>query len=252
MHVFLVNDDGIGAEGIMALFHEAARRGHEVTMCAPRFQQSAASQRITLTEPIYVSEWPVDAPGCVAYSIAGTPTDCVRVGLQHLVKKPVDVVISGINNGYNAGMAVHYSGTVGAATEAALNRLPTIATSIHHEATPEMLAHLAAFSLDMAERICGKAMPPCTILNINAPLVEPGALKEPAYVPLDTGCFADGYEMRQSPRAGAYCWLESGCKMEPPTPGSDLALLEEGHITLTLIGNPVCCDRSVWEQLSKN
>ena len=54
MHIFLVNDDGIGSKGIMALMEAAVERGHEVTMCAPRYQQSAASHRFTLTEPIYV------------------------------------------------------------------------------------------------------------------------------------------------------------------------------------------------------
>ena len=124
MHIFLVNDDGIGSRGIMALLEAAAERGHEVTMCAPRYQQSAASHRFTLTEPIYVKEWPVDRPGCQAYAITGSPVDCVRVGLQQLVDRPVDIVISGVNDGYNAGMAVHYSGTVGAAMEGALNHLP--------------------------------------------------------------------------------------------------------------------------------
>ena len=76
MHIFLVNDDGIGAKGIMALWKAAVERGHEVSMCAPRTQQSAASHRFTLTEPIYVEPWPVDAPGCEAFSIAGSPVDC--------------------------------------------------------------------------------------------------------------------------------------------------------------------------------
>ena len=107
MHIFLVNDDGIGSKGIMALMEAAVERGHEVTMCAPRYQQSAASHRFTLTEPIYVKEWPVDRPGCQAYAITGSPVDCVRVGLQQLVTRPVEVVNNGMKDGYNAGMAVH-------------------------------------------------------------------------------------------------------------------------------------------------
>lgn len=91
MHIFLVNDDGIGAKGIMALLRAAAQRGHTVSMCAPRYQQSAASHRFTLTEPIYVSQYPVSEKGCEAFSIAGSPVDCVRVGLQKLVHRPVDL-----------------------------------------------------------------------------------------------------------------------------------------------------------------
>ncbi|MCI5956855.1 MAG: 5'/3'-nucleotidase SurE [Clostridiales bacterium] len=249
MHIFLVNDDGIGAKGIMALWKAAVERGHEVSMCAPRTQQSAASHRFTLTEPIYVEPWPVDAPGCEAFSIAGSPVDCVRVGLQQLVKKPVDLVLSGINNGYNAGMAVHYSGTVGAAMEGALNHLPAIASSIHHKAEPEMLEHLARYTILVAEQYVKAQTPPCTILNINAPCVPPEELKAPVYAPLDMGNFIDGYERRESPRAGTYFWLLSGSCTEEPTPGSDVCCLREGHITLTLMGNPVTLDKDVWSGL---
>lgn len=238
MHIFLVNDDGIGAKGIMALFHAAVARGHEVTMCAPRSQQSAASHRFTLTEPIYVREWPVDAPGCEAFAIGGSPVDCVRVGLQQLISHPVDVVISGINDGYNAGMAVHYSGTVGAAMEGAINRLPSVATSLHHQGTPEMIDNLARLTLDWAERYARSNPPPLQVLNLNAPCVAPQDLKPLVYAPLDTGNFVDGYERRQAPRAGMYFWLLSGSRTEEPQPGSDMDYLQRGHVTATLIGNP--------------
>ena len=249
MHIFLVNDDGIGAKGIMALFHAAVARGHEVTMCAPRSQQSAASHRFTLTEPIYVREWPVDAPGCEAFAIGGSPVDCVRVGLQQLISHPVDVVISGINDGYNAGMAVHYSGTVGAAMEGALNHLPAIATSIHHRADQAMTEHLADYTIRMAERYVQAGPPPHVVLNINAPCVAPGELKPAVYAPLDRGNFIDGYERRRSPRAGIYFWLLDGSNTEPPAEGTDLHYLRLGHITLTLMGDPLCLETSVWDGL---
>jgi hypothetical protein len=109
MHIFLVNDDGIGAVGIMALLRAAEKRGHRVTMCAPKNQMSAASQRITLSDPIQVREYPVEGSSCTAWAIDGTPADCVRVSLcpGGLVTDPVDMVISGINKGENAGTAVH-------------------------------------------------------------------------------------------------------------------------------------------------
>ncbi len=249
MHIFLVNDDGIGSKGIMALMEAAVERGHEVTMCAPRYQQSAASHRFTLTEPIYVKEWPVDRPGCQAYAITGSPVDCVRVGLQQLVTRPVDIVLSGVNDGYNAGMAVHYSGTVGAAMEGALNHLPAMAVSIHHHADQGMIDHLARYAVRVAEKYARADTPPHTVLNINAPLLAPEKLLPPVYAPLDTGNFIDGYERRQSPRAGTYFWLLEGSKTEPPAEGTDLFYLGQGHITLTLMGNPVSLDSRVWDGL---
>ena len=117
MHILLVNDDGITAVGITALLKEAAARGHRVTMAAPDRQQSAASHRLTLSEPIMMHPFTTGLPGVEAYAIKGSPADCVRVALLGgLVTDPVDVVVSGINNGLNAGMDAHYSGTLGAAS----------------------------------------------------------------------------------------------------------------------------------------
>ena len=249
MHIFLVNDDGIGAKGIMALLRAAVRRGHEVTMCAPKYQQSAASQRFTLVDPLYASEYPVEEPGCKAWAITGSPADCVRVGMNQLIEKPVDIVISGINDGYNAGVAVHYSGTVGAAMEGRFHHLPSIAASIHHKATQEMIDHLADFTIRTAEQYVTKTVPDGMILNINAPLAAPGEIRGSVYAPLDQAYYTDHYERRQSPRAGDYFWLEAGSPMESFHPGSDNDYLEKGYITMTLMGHPSMMDKAFWESL---
>ncbi len=177
------------------------------------------------------------------------PADCVRVGMRQLVDHPVDVLISGINDGYNAGVAVHYSGTVGAAMEGAFHHLPAIAASIHHQATQEMIDHLADFTIRMAEQYAGKTVPKGTILNINAPCVAPGELKPAVYCPLDNAYFVDRYERRESPRRGTYFWLESGSPTEPFAPDSDNDYLTRGHITLTLMGRPVSESKAVWDGL---
>lgn len=249
MHLFLVNDDGIGAKGIMALLRAAVRRGHEVTMCAPKYQQSAASHRFTLSDPLYVSEYPVEEPGCKAWAITGSPADCVRVGMNQLIEKPVDLVISGINDGYNAGVAVHYSGTVGAALEGRFHHLPSIAASIHHRATQEMIDHLADYTIRMAEQYVGKTVPDGMILNINAPLTAPEEIRGAVYAPLDESYYTDHYDRRESPRAGTYFWLEGGSPMEPFHPGSDNDYLEQGYITMTLMGHPRMMDKAFWESL---
>lgn len=249
MHIFLVNDDGIGAKGIMALYRAAIKRGHEVSMCAPRSQQSAASHRFTLADPLFVNEYPLEGEGCEGYAIAGTPADCVRVGMLNLVKKPVDVLISGINDGPNAGIAVHYSGTVGAAMEGAFHYIPSIASSICFGATPEMLDNLADYTIRIAEQYAKTKPERCTLLNINAPAVAPGELKEPVYAPLDTAYFIDTYIRRESPRAGDYYWLSHDDTMEKATEGSDIDCLQKGHITVTVIGNFKSGDQAQWDAL---
>ncbi len=179
MHIFLVNDDGIQSTGINALCRAAVERGHQVSVCAPSRQQSAASHRITLTDPIYVQEHDMGLSSVNAWAITGTPTDCVRLGLFELVRTPVDVLISGINDGYNAGMAVHYSGTVGAATEGALNRVRAMAVSVHHKATGALYDYVAKLAIVTAEQYAALKTPPATILNMNAPLRDPDASAPP-------------------------------------------------------------------------
>lgn len=239
MHIFLANDDGIGSPGIMALARAATARGHRVTMCAPASQQSASSHRITMSSPIFVSEYPVNDPAVKAYAIDGSPADCVRLGLLQLVESPVDMLISGINDGCNAGMAVHYSGTVSAAREGALHGLHAVAASLDYGATQDMLDSFAHFVIQQAEGYASVQVPPVTVLNINAPALPPEKLKAPAYAPLCTANFTDNYLRRESPRSGTYYWLDHGAETEPPIPGADQDLLAQGHITLTLLGNPM-------------
>jgi len=238
MHLFLVNDDGIGSKGITALADAAAAKGHRVTLCAPATQQSASSQRITMTEPIYVAPYPTKHPLTQAYAITGSPADCVRLGLLDLVETPVDMLISGINNGYNYGMAVHYSGTVGAAREGALYGLHAIAASIHEKASPELIQRFADYVMDVAALFISVPLPASLLLNINAPNSPSGQWKKPVMAPLCTANFTDRYIRRESPRSGIYYWLDSGSRTRPPDPDSDQAMLREGHITLTFIGNP--------------
>jgi 5'-nucleotidase len=238
MHILLVNDDGIQSRGIHALCKACVERGHEVTLCAPHTERSASSQRITLAEPIYVHEVDFGLENVRAWSISGTPADCVRLGLFDLIDKPVDVVISGINKGHNAGMAVHYSGTIAAAREGALNNVPAIASSIAFKATESMLMNLAHLTVITAEAYVKTDIPQHTLLSINAPLREPEDLLPPVMAPLSTAGYKDSYVRRESPRAGTYFWLSEGCETKPSDPGTDIALLKAGHVTYTVIGNP--------------
>lgn len=238
MHILLVNDDGIQSIGIRALCEAARARGHKVSICAPSAQQSAASQRITLMDPIYVKPYDFGFDDVAAYAITGTPTDCVRLGLFELITEPVDVLISGINDGYNAGMAVHYSGTVGAATEGALNRVRAMAVSVHHKASHATYAFTANLAIAAAERYVCMDVPHATVLNLNAPLREPADVLPPVLAPLSIANFKDTYIRRESPRAGVYYWMSNEYSMEPPEAGSDLYWLDKGHVTVTFMGNP--------------
>ena len=129
MHILLTNDDGLTAPGLQAAYAALKERGHQVTVCAPDGQRSAASHSVTLRTRLKVT--PLALPdGALGFAVQGTPADCARLGFSALAKDPVDMVISGINDDLNLGFDINYSGTVGAALEAAAAGYPALAASV--------------------------------------------------------------------------------------------------------------------------
>ena len=117
MRILITNDDGISAAGLLGLTKWACKYG-DVTVCAPLHEQSGKSQGIDIFHPIAVCKYDL-LEGVEAYAVESTPADCVRWGIIGLGQK-YDLVISGINRGYNIGQDIVYSGTVGAIYEAAI------------------------------------------------------------------------------------------------------------------------------------
>lgn len=128
MKILLVNDDGIEAPGLLALY-QAAKDFGDVTIVAPARQQSATSHSITIDSPLFYKTFPYQ-DGARAYSVSGTPVDCVKIALNIILEQKPDLVLSGINWGSNLGASIIYSGTVGAALEASFHQIPAIAFSL--------------------------------------------------------------------------------------------------------------------------
>ncbi|NMD38567.1 MAG: 5'/3'-nucleotidase SurE, partial [Christensenellaceae bacterium] len=233
MHILFANDDGIQSDGLKYLAEEALKRGYDVTVCAPNTQRSAASHCITLSSPILVEQ--LKHTSYPAYAIHGTPVDCVRIGLDQLVNKPVDMVISGINDGYNDGRSILYSGTVAAAKEAALSGLKSVAVSIDEHADENMLKNAASLALDLANKFYNMGNPPkdC-ILNINIPSIDKDSLKEPVMCYPSNYFRSDGYVEYISPRRGRFFWLDKQYEGAGPDvpfdPNSDSYNLSQGYI----------------------
>ena len=234
MHILLTNDDGIHSPGLAAMAEACLNRGHSVIIVAPAEQQSAASQHITLSSPLLVRSVPWE--GADAFAVQGTPADCIRLS-RPLSDKPVDFAFSGINDGWNAGSAVFYSGTIAAAREARMCGLKSFAVSIDISASEEMRLHLAFLALDLAEKLQPMEWPRMSLISLNAPSLPPAQLKPLAYAPLSSAYYLDQYEQRISPRNQRYFWLGKGLNTESHLPGTDMDLLEKGHTTLSLIGS---------------
>ena len=130
MKILIVNDDGIDSEGLAVLVKWAVQHG-DVTVVAPKTQQSGKSHAITIHEPFEVKKVALNLGEKVAYYVNSTPVDCVRFGTLGL-NQQYDLILSGINRGYNLGEDILYSGTVGAIFEAALRHTRGIAFSTVH------------------------------------------------------------------------------------------------------------------------
>src|SRR5260370_29084251 len=147
--ILVTNDDGVGAPGIRAVA-EVLRDVGEVMVAAPDRERSAASHSISLDRPLRVDEIETGV-----YSIDGTPVDCVYLALLHLVPRRPALCVSGINNGYNLGSDVFYSGTVAGAVEGALRGVPSIAVSLERR-KPQDFSHAAAVLEALATEVVAR------------------------------------------------------------------------------------------------
>lgn len=174
MKILIVNDDSISAPGIAVLAKAACELG-EVTVVAPSNQCSAMSQKLTIRgemELKKVQDFPAEVTE--AWSLDGTPVDCVKVALQHIMKEKPDVVLSGINNGYNTGADIAYSGTLGAAFEAARAGISAIALST---AGDDYLCGAQPYLIPVLKELLVAGVEKGEVWNVNFPAVKTSAPK---------------------------------------------------------------------------
>lgn len=171
MKILIVNDDSISAPGIETLAKAAMEFG-EVTVVAPAEQCSALSQKLTLRETLpveKVEDFPVTVTA--AYKLGGTPVDCVKVALDYILQETPDFVFSGINNGYNVGFDIAYSGTLGAAFEAVRHGIPAVAFSV---ASEKHLPFVQPYLTDVLRELLEAPLERGVVWNVNFPTMRNG------------------------------------------------------------------------------
>jgi 5'-nucleotidase len=230
MRILLTNDDGIMAEGIYTLAKELEKE-HEVIIIAPEIQRSAQSHAITLFQPLVVKEVKLEGLKSKAYSISGTPADCVRAGLEVLAEGPIDMVFSGINIGLNSGMDILYSGTVSAAIEANIYKIPSIAISaewVNGNVNFETAAKYAKYILDHSEN---KLRESNIVLNINTPFMNAEDIKGIKVCKIG-GVIYDYYIMEHNEEGEKILKLNGRKEMEAEK-DTDRYYLSQGYATVT-------------------
>jgi 5'-nucleotidase len=237
--IVVSNDDGIRSPGIRALAASMKEIG-QVVVVAPDRERSAAAHSLSLSHPLRVEE---TAPGW--YSVDGTPTDCVNLAINGILRRrKIALVVSGINKGANMGDDISYSGTVAAALEGTLLGIPSIAFSL---ATWER--HDFDFAATVAGRVARnvleRGLPKDTLLNVNVPPVPESEIRGTRVTRMGKRIYGDAIVRKRDPRGRHYYWIGGDKLAHEGVPGSDLEAVEEGFISVT----PLHLDMTHYESM---
>ncbi|WP_319773658.1 5'/3'-nucleotidase SurE [Breoghania sp.] len=232
MRILVTNDDGIHAPGLKAAEAVARELSDQVWVVAPETDQSGVAHALSLNDPMRMREL-----GNNRFAVRGTPTDCVIMGVRHIMPEKPDLVISGVNRGHNIADDVTYSGTVAGAMEGTLLGIRSIALSqtfgiagsdrVRFEVSEE-------FAPGLIRKILAKPGPQGTLYNINFPDCPADQVK-------GTEVTVQGRrnveQLRVEPRADGrgipYYWLAFNRKRSDPAPGTDLHAIYNGKISVT-------------------
>jgi 5'-nucleotidase len=224
MLILVTNDDGYRSEGIKALA-AAVRRLGEVVVVAPVEEASAIGHALTLKRPLRLETIAPDV-----YGVDGTPTDCINIAVTQVFKRLPDLVISGINKGFNLGDDVTYSGTVAGALEAALLGVPSLAVSLRATRGAYDFSHAAHAAALVAEAMVKRPLPARTFLNVNVPKGEPKGFRVTVQASRN---HVTSVAERHDPKGRAYFWIEEGQNDWLPHDRSDYEAVREGYVSVT-------------------
>ena len=233
MRILITNDDGIHAPGLRVLEGIAGSLSDDVWVVAPEFDQSGTSHSLSLNDPLRVREI-----GERHFAVRGTPTDCVIMGVRHLIPEAAPaLVLSGVNRGQNVAEDVIYSGTIAGAIEGALLGIPSIALSQAYGPTTREQPHWeTAETLGPAilRRLLDRGIPPGTVMNINFPDRTPDSV---AGISITSQGSRDqallNIEARRDGRGNPYYWLMPARPQYEPSEGTDLWAVRNGFVSIT-------------------
>ncbi|HDX8375581.1 5'/3'-nucleotidase SurE [Aeromonas dhakensis] len=238
MRILVSNDDGVHAEGIRALSEALAACG-EVIVVAPDRNRSGASHSLTLEVPLRVTR--IAETGY--HAVKGTPTDCVHLAVNELVRPEPDMVVAGINHGANLGDDVIYSGTVAAATEGRHLGFPSLAISLVGKTHFATAAHYAAL---LVKGMIVHPLPADQILNVNVPDLPLDQIKGIRVTRLGNRHRAESVICTEDPRGQPIYWIGPPGSQQDAGEGTDFAAIEQGYVSIT----PLTIDMTAYSSLA--
>ena len=236
--ILVTNDDGVTSDGIHALA-EAMKTLGEVIVVAPLQEASAIGHALTLRRPLRI-----EAIRDGVYGVDGTPTDCVNLGCEIILKRLPDLVVSGINKGWNLGDDITYSGTVSGALEGALLGSPGIAVSLKRMATYDF-GPAAEAARTVAAAVLARPLSGRSFININVPAGIPKGLRITTQAKRNHVTKIDS---RMDPRGNPYYWIEEALDEYHPDSGrSDYEAVKAGYVSVT----PLQPDMTAYDALDQ-
>jgi 5''/3''-nucleotidase SurE len=227
--ILITNDDGVHALGINQLIEAICPLG-EIVVVAPDGPRSGMSSAITSINPIRVSLVKKEE-GLTVWTCTGTPVDCVKIGVNELIPRKPDLVVSGINHGSNSAVCVIYSGTVGAVLEGCIFGIPSLAVSLTDHAHDADFSQAVKYGKMVAEKILRDGLPQGVCLNLNIPDIS--EVKGLRVCSQTEGYWAEEFMESKDPAGKSVYWLTGNFhNMDPDNPNSDEWALNQGYASL--------------------
>ena len=248
--ILVTNDDGISSPGLLALKQGLEPLG-EVLVLAPERNWSATSHAKTMHKPLRITAVTL-ADGSQGYTCSGSPTDCVAMAMGGALKVKPDLVVSGINTGYNLASDVTYSGTVACAMEAVILGAPGVAVSSIHPSQArgdldEILRLTGDAARDVAQRVLRFGLPAQTLINVNVPGIPAAEVRGVRITRLGGRRYdIDEVIERADPYGRPYYWLGSSHPIDENDPATDVGAVKHGYISVT----PITLDMTNYNFLS--
>jgi len=244
--ILISNDDGYHYNGIHSLIKVAQRYG-DVFVAAPSEHQSGKSSAISLDRPVK-AHLVEQRQGYTAYEVSGTPADCVKLAISQLMSdRQPDLVLAGINHGYNMGISSLYSGTMACVYEGIMHGVPSVAFSYGVFTRNADTSPCEPLVEQVLKRVLEKGLPQGICLNVNIPPFDQGDIKGLKVTTSDLGRWVNEWEKRSHPMGGDYYWMTGDYEMlDENDDRTDMYWLRRHYATAT----PCHIDQTDHESIS--
>ena len=233
--ILVSNDDSINAAGLHASIEMLAPLG-DLFVVAPDAPRSGASHALTVHDPVKLRKVR-ETEGLSIYTCSGTPADCVKIATSALLKRPPDLMVAGINHGSNSSVSVIYSGTMGAAIEAAMSGVPAIGVSLCNHSPDADFSASVKYGRIIVEKVLKTGLPEKISLNVNVPDLPPERIKGIKICRQNKGNWIEQFEQWHDPLTGDDLYSLTGFyrNEEPEAEDTDETALDNGYVSIVPI-----------------